>query len=138
MKAKKRVMTTSAGVPTPKRTPTVRKIKPAWVGPSKAYGKPGVTSAGAAGRGGEPIAALGVADVAGGSLERTPIDLLSRASAGWVVDLAWSAGTKLVADAIGSSASVGDSLEQHVLVMDAADLSKLTDLGEGHLSVWVR
>ncbi|MEI8333196.1 MAG: dihydroorotate dehydrogenase [Chloroflexota bacterium] len=67
MKAKKRVMTTSAGVPTPKRTPTVRKIKPAWVGPSKAYGKPGVTSAGAAGRGGEPIAALGVADVAGGA-----------------------------------------------------------------------
>jgi hypothetical protein len=79
-----------------------------------------------------------VADVAGGSLERTAVDLLSRASVGWVMDLAWSAGTRFVADALGSSANIGDPTELHVLVMDAADLSKLTDLGEGHLSVWVK
>ena len=54
------------------------------------------------------------------------------------MDLAWSAGTRFVADALGSSANIGDPTELHVLVMDAADLSKLTDLGEGHLSVWVK
>jgi hypothetical protein len=79
-----------------------------------------------------------VADVAGGSLERTSFDLLSRASADWVMDVAWSEGTKLVIDALGSSANKGASADLRVLLLDAADLSALTDLGEGHLSVWVR
>jgi dihydroorotate dehydrogenase (NAD+) catalytic subunit len=39
MKAKKRVITAGGGKP--KRTPTVRKIKPAWVGPSGGPGRPG-------------------------------------------------------------------------------------------------
>ncbi len=75
MKAKKRVMTTSAGVPTPKRTPTVRKIKPAWVGPSSVSSattsgkRPTTTRPGEVGadpaRGMDPIAALGIGDVAG-------------------------------------------------------------------------
>ena len=79
-----------------------------------------------------------VADVAGGSLERTSFDLISGASAGWVMDIAWSEGTKLVVDALSSNSNQGDSTELRVLVLDASDLSKLTDLGEGHLSVWVR
>ena len=39
MKARKRVITSGGGKP--KRTPTVRKIKPAWVGPSGGPGRPG-------------------------------------------------------------------------------------------------
>ena len=87
---------------------------------------------------GDSLGCVYVADVAGGSLERTSFDLISRASAAWVMDVAWSEGTKLVVDALDSSSNMGDSTELHVLVLDAADLSKLTDLGEGHLSVWVR
>ena len=77
-----------------------------------------------------------IADVAAGSLARTPFDLISRASAGWVIDLAWSMDARLVVDALDSGSNPGD--EFHVFVLDPADLSKLTDLGEGHLSVWVR
>ena len=74
MRAKKRVILSSGGGVT-RRTPTVRKIKPAWVGPSSVSSattggkrptgaRPGGVGADPA-RGMDPIAALGVGDVAG-------------------------------------------------------------------------
>jgi len=115
MKAKKRVITTGGAVPSTKRTPTVRKVKLAWIGPSGASGRsgrPGAKGAGSAGAGmsgagmstrgaargaarGDPIAALGVGDVAGGA---SPGHL--RASRGGIdpasVDLSVHLGRALV------------------------------------------
>ena len=52
-----------------------------------------------------------------------------------VLDLAWSDDGRLVADALDSGSPTQD---QRVLLLDAGDLSKLKDLGPGHLSVWVK
>jgi dihydroorotate dehydrogenase (NAD+) catalytic subunit len=72
MKAKKRVILSSGGGVT-RRTPTVRKIKPAWVGPSAASSATtsGKRPTGARGAGStaapDPVASLGVRDLAGGA-----------------------------------------------------------------------
>jgi dihydroorotate dehydrogenase (NAD+) catalytic subunit len=84
MRAKKRIITSGA-TSKPKRTPTVRKIKPAWIGPSAGAVKGTGAAAGSGrttpgtgaatghggGRGtaprGEAVAALGIGDVAGGA-----------------------------------------------------------------------
>ncbi len=77
-----------------------------------------------------------VADVAAGMLLRTGPELINKAAAFWAMDIAWSDGDRFVVDAVDQSASTVDD-ELRVLVIDASDLGKLTDLGSGHLSVWV-
>jgi dihydroorotate dehydrogenase (NAD+) catalytic subunit len=71
MKAKKRVNISTGGGVT-RRTPTVRKVKPAWVSPSAASsastaGKRPVGARGGAGSAAYPVAALGVYDLASGA-----------------------------------------------------------------------
>lgn len=78
-----------------------------------------------------------VADVAAGTLARTAPDLINKASAFWAMDIAWSDGDRFVVDAMDQSASTVDD-ELRVLVIDASDMSTVTELGSGHLSVWVR
>ena len=84
---------------------------------------------------GDDLACVYVADVAAGALARTPVALLSGASAGWIVGLAWSDDGRLVADSLSADPGTAD---ERVLLLDSADLSKIKDLGEGHLSVWVK
>ena len=69
---------------------------------------------------------------------RTSRDLFAKASVQWVMDMDWSDGGKIVADGWDTNGGQSASAEMHVLVMDSTDLSKATDIGEGHLSVWVR
>jgi hypothetical protein len=78
-----------------------------------------------------------VADVTAGSLLRSSPELINKASAFWVMDIAWSDGDRFVVDAFDQNASTLDD-EMRVLVIDAGDLTKTTELGVGHLSVWVR
>lgn len=52
--------------------------------------------------------------------------------------VAWSGGTRFVVGALDASSNTGDSTEMRVLVLDAGDLSRLTDLGARQLSVWVK
>ena len=78
-----------------------------------------------------------LADVDGGAIGRTGADVFSSVSAGFIEDLSWSDGTQIVVDAADTSASE-DSPEGLVLLLDTKDLSKVTSLGAGHLSVWVR
>jgi len=72
--------------------------------------------------------------VASGALMRTPVGVLSGASAGMITAVAWSNDGRLVVDALDSGVGTAHG---HVLVMRDADLSTLMDLGQGHLSVWV-
>ena len=76
-----------------------------------------------------------MADVAAGTLARTPAALLTGASAGWIVGLAWSDDGRLAADSLKADAGTAN---ERVMLLDSADLSKIKDLGEGHLSVWVK
>lgn len=85
---------------------------------------------------GDQDAAVYITDVAGGAMGRTPRALFTEASIEWVMDMDWSASGKLVMD--GLPKDFDTSGVTHVLVMDTNDLTALTDLGEGHLSVWVR
>ncbi len=78
-----------------------------------------------------------VADVSAGMLLRTGPELLNKASAFWAMDIAWSDGDRFVVDAVDQAASTVDD-ELRVFVIDASDTTRLTDLGMGHLSVWVR
>jgi hypothetical protein len=80
--------------------------------------------------------ALYVGDAAAGATARTPRTLFTQASAGWVLDVAWSAGGKLVVDTMDKADPQASELR--VFVLDSGDLSKLTSMGAGHLSVWVR
>ena len=104
MKAKKRVILSSGGGVT-RRTQTVRKIKPAWVGPSSASSASSASTSGkrpadaraggGAARAADPVASLGVHDVAGGA---SP-DRLRASRAGidpGVVDLSVDIGRGLV------------------------------------------
>ena len=75
-----------------------------------------------------------VDDVSSGALTRTPAGVLSGASAGMITGVSWSADGRLVADALDSGMGTA---HEHVLVMRGDDLGAVTDLGEGHLSVWV-
>lgn len=75
-----------------------------------------------------------VDDVRSGALTRTPVGVLSGASAGMITGVAWSADGRLVADALDSGEGTSS---EHVLVMRGDDLSTVKDLGQGHLSVWV-
>ena len=84
---------------------------------------------------GDDLACVYVADVAAGTLARTPAALLTGASAGWIVGLAWSDDGRLVADSLHADTGTAD---ERVMLQDSADLSKLKDLGEGRLSVWVK
>ena len=84
---------------------------------------------------GDDLACAYVADVAAGTLARTPAALLSGVSAGWIVGLAWSDDGRLVADALTADTGTAD---ERVMLLDSADLSKIKDLGEGRLSVWVK
>jgi hypothetical protein len=86
----------------------------------------------------ESPAAAYVCDVAGGDVARTSRELFSNASIQWIMDMDWSDGGKIVADGLGTNGGQGASEEMSVLIMDSSDLSKATDLGEGHLSAWVR
>lgn len=100
MKAKKRVIT-SGGAGKAKRTPTVRRIKPAWVSPAAPSSattggkRPTGARAGGGAASASPIAGLGVTDVAGGALP----DRLRAARAGIdpaAVDLSVDLGRGLV------------------------------------------
>ena len=62
MKAKKRVITSGGGGAKPKRSPTVRKVKPAWVGPMPGAARPAARPA-APGARVEPVGALRAPDV---------------------------------------------------------------------------
>ena len=84
---------------------------------------------------GDDLACAYVADVAAGTLARTPAALLPGASAGWIVGLAWSDDGRLAADSLKADSGTAN---ERVMLLDSADLSKIKDLGEGHLSVWVK
>ncbi len=71
-----------------------------------------------------------------GATARTPRDLFTKASMEWVMDMDWALDGKLVVD--GLPKDFDTSGETHVLLIDSTDLKTLTDLGAGHLSVWVR
>ena len=86
----------------------------------------------------ESDAAVYVTDVAGGGMGRTARDLFTKAGVEWIMDMAWSGGGKIVADGLDKAASSNPQAEQRVLLLDSSDLSKVKDLGTGHLSVWVR
>jgi hypothetical protein len=75
-----------------------------------------------------------VDDVTSGALTRSPAGVMSGASAGMITGLAWSDDGRLVADALDNGTGTA---RQHVLVMRGDDLGAVTDLGAGHLSVWV-
>ena len=77
-----------------------------------------------------------VADAAGGDMARTSRDLFSKLSVQWIMDMDWSDGGMIVADGLVDSNSTDPTT--HALVLDSNDLSKVKDLGEGNLSVWVR
>jgi hypothetical protein len=75
-----------------------------------------------------------VDDVATGTLTRTG-DSLFLANAGMIVGAAWSLDGQLLAD---MSQYDPNGNQQSVLLLDPSDLSKVTTLGDGHLSVWVK
>ena len=88
----------------------------------------------------DSLGCIYITDPAEGSLGRTPMDLLSKNNIEWVDDIAWSDGTQLVADGTlkVAPAGAGASSGSHVLLLDTKDLTKLTDLGEGMHTVWVK
>ena len=71
-----------------------------------------------------------VDDVTTGTLTRTG-DSLFLADPGMIVGAAWSLDGQLLADVLADGQ--GD-----VLLLDPSDLSRVTKLGAGHLSVWVK
>lgn len=73
-------------------------------------------------------------DVTTGTLTRTPVGILSAASAGMIAGVAWSSDGMVVADALDIRAGAET---EHVLVMRGDDLGTVRDIGPGHLSVWV-
>jgi hypothetical protein len=75
-----------------------------------------------------------VDDVTTGTLTRTG-DSLFLADAGMITGTAWSLDGKLLADMSDYAPNGND---QSVVVLDPSDLSKVTKLGAGHLSVWVK
>ncbi len=97
---------------------------------------PLLTLGGAAVGPGDLDAAMYVIDPDAGATGRTSRDLFTKASIEWVMDMDWSLGGLLVVD--GLPTDFDTSGATHVLLIDSRDLSKLTDLGEGHLSLWVR
>ena len=52
------------------------------------------------------------------------------------MDMDWSLDGRLVVDGLPKDFDTSGAM--HVLLLDSSDLGKLTDLGEGHLSLWVR
>jgi Tol biopolymer transport system component len=81
-------------------------------------------------------AGMYVMDAAGGTTDRTTRDLFTKDSIEWVMDMDWSLDGKIVAD--GMPKDFDATEEFRVLLIDGHDLTRLTDLGEGHLSVWVK
>jgi len=85
---------------------------------------------------GDMDGAMYIVDPDAGATGRTSRDLFTKASIEWVMDMDWALDGKLVVD--GLPKDFDTSGETHVLLVDSSDLKQLSDLGEGHLSVWVR
>jgi hypothetical protein len=103
---------------------------------SWAPSSPLVALGGAAVGPGDQDAGIYVMDAPGGAVGRTTRDLFTKASIEWVMDMDWSLDGKLVVDGLPKDFDTSDTTQ--VLLIDGNDLGKLTDLGEGHLSLWVR
>lgn len=103
----------------------------AWApdGDTVAFGGAGLSADSSAG------SCVYVANATAGALARTSAGLLAGVSAGWVIDLAWADDGMLVADALDTDTGAANP---HVLLLHGDDLSTVKDLGEGHLSVWVK
>ena len=75
-----------------------------------------------------------VLDVKSGGVERSPAGLLTGLAPGWLDGVAWADDGSLVVDALDSDV-LGQSGK---VLLIGAGLDTVKDLGEGHLSVWVK
>ena len=75
-----------------------------------------------------------VDDVATGALTRSPAGVVSGTASSIITHVAWSSDGMLIVDALDSDAG---RQNEHMLVMRGDDLSTVTNLGRGRLSVWV-